>query len=247
MSDTTTQQQPPAQGGDQASGGSQPADQSKQDQQLAPSNDGQGNQPVQQGVKPQGSDSDGTDWKAEARKHEGRAKKSAGEVEKANADKAAAEKATADAQAAHQKLIDALAEATGTKKSDQPPDPAELQRTIADSTARNKALDEENAGLRTELAAWKSAVENGANPLHLMDRRSFLDELAKLDRNSDKFGEQLDAAVKAAVERDESLKAAGTPRTPKPDPSQGSGRPAPTGAERGMAEAAKRGFVKTNT
>jgi len=31
------------------------------------------------------------------------------------------------------------------------------------------------------------------------------------------------------------------PRTPKPDPSQGSGRgPAPTGAERGVAEAERR-------
>lgn len=152
----------------------------------------------------------------------------------------AAEQEAADARAKHDKLIAGVAEALGVKKDDTPPDPVALQKTLAQRETRVGDLENENAGLRVELAAWKSAVENGANPLHLMDRRSFLTDLADLDRAADDFTTKLDAAVRAAIERDETLKAPGTPRTPRPDPSQGSGRPAPGGAGRGIAEAQRR-------
>lgn len=152
----------------------------------------------------------------------------------------AAQQEAAEAKSAHDKLMAGLAEALGLKKDDAPPDPAALQQTLAQRENRVSDLEGQNEGLRVELAAWQCAVENGANPVRLMDSRSFLDKLGAIDRKAEDRGKQIDAAVKAAIEADESLKAAGVPRLPRPDPTQGAGKPAPTGAERGNAEAARR-------
>lgn len=156
-----------------------------------------------------------------------------------------AKQEAADAKSAHEKLMAGLADALGLKKDDAPPDPAALQQTLAQRENRVSELEQQVQARDVELAAWKSAVENGANPVLLMDRRSVVSKLDAIDRKAEDRDKQIDAVVKAAIEADESLKAAGTPRTPRPDPSQGSGRPGPTGAEKGNAEAARRFGSKT--
>ncbi len=181
----------------------------------------------------------GPDHAAEARKWEKRSKDNKAALDKE------AERASA-AEAGLEKLRKDFAKALGFASDDTPPDPAALQQTVAERESRIGSLESENRNLRVELAAWRAAGENGANPLALMDRRSVVDRIGALDPAADDFTTQLGQIVKAAVDADETLKAAGMPRTPKPDPSQGSGRPVPTGAERGVAEAARRFGPRAN-
>lgn len=150
-------------------------------------------------------------------------------------------------QAAEQgleKLREDFAAALGFKKDDSP-DPAALQRTVAERESKISGLQSENAGLRREVRAWEEASRQGANTLALLDSRSFLDSLSQLDPAAEDFRSSLEKAVTQALDANPALKADAIPRVPKPDPSQGSGRPAPTGAERGVAEAERRFGAKT--
>lgn len=243
MSDTstsTTSTTDAPQGGSDTSTGT--------DQQPTQTQQPAGTQPPQQNGSGQQQSGDGDKKFTQAdldKKIEERLAREKKKQDGADAKVTQAQQEAADAKSAHDKLMAGLAEALGLKKDDAPPDPAALQQTLAQRENRVGELEGQVEARDIELAAWHSAVENGANPIRLMDSRSFLDKLAAIDRKAEDRGKQIDAVVKAAVDADESLKALGTPRTPRPDPSQGSGRPAPSGAEKGNAEAAKRFGAKT--
>lgn len=112
-----------------------------------------------------------------------------------------------------QQLLDTVAQALGLKKDDTPPDPAVLQQSISERETRITSLEADVRSKDVELAAWRSASRQGANTAALLDSRSFLAEVAKLDPASGDFTTQLDAAVKKALEANPSLRA-----TPVPTP-----------------------------
>lgn len=108
---------------------------------------------------------------------------------------------------------------------DDPPDPAELQKQISQSQDSERQA-------RVELAAYKAAKNHDADADALLDSRSFLDQVAKLDPAADDFASQLDAAVKASVEANPKLKATpgggqnnGRGPAQGPQPSGNTGRP----------------------
>jgi hypothetical protein len=57
-----------------------------------------------------------------------------------------------------------------------------------------------------ELAAWRSAALQGVNAASLMDSRSFLTSIGKLDPAAADFSDQLTAAVQAAVQTNPALR-----------------------------------------
>jgi hypothetical protein len=106
-----------------------------------------------------------------------------------------------------QAMLDGIAKALGIKPDDAPPDPAALQSTIAESQARIAALEADTRSRDVELAAWRAASKGGANAVALLDSRSFVADLAKLDPGADDFAAQVDVAVKAAVDANPALRA----------------------------------------
>lgn len=115
-----------------------------------------------------------------------------------------------------------LAKAFGIEVADdEPPDPKQLQSQIEQSQSSERQA-------RVELAAYRKAGTHGADPDALLDSRTFLDQVAKLDPNANDFDGQLDAAVKASVEANPKLKQAapgggrnGPPQGPQPPGGEG--------------------------
>ncbi|MEU9606393.1 hypothetical protein [Streptomyces sp. NPDC048057] len=104
-------------------------------------------------------------------------------------------------------------------------DPSKLAAAVAD---RDKQLDQvatELRAARVELAAYKAAGEQGARADRLLNSRAFADALAQLDPADAKFGEQLVAAIKSAVEADPDLYRA-TPAGPARGGGEFNGAPA---------------------
>lgn len=112
-----------------------------------------------------------------------------------------------------------MAKALGVDTGDNPPDPQQLQQTVADRDAKLQSKT-------VELAAYKSASKHDADADALLDSRSFLDQASQLDPDADDFQEKLDAAIKASVEANPKLKAA--PGGGQNGPRQG---PQPQGSE----------------
>lgn len=131
------------------------------------------------------------------------------------------------AEQARQEVTQQIARALGLGEEGQPVDPAQLTSQIEQAQA----------------AAWKSGVQLqvyrlagslGANPDALLDSLAFidsLDDLIDVDPSAADFGTQLEAKVRAAVERNPAYRVAGQAPagtgTPRPDPSQGSRGSAP--------------------
>jgi hypothetical protein len=113
-----------------------------------------------------------------------------------------------EAATKHQATLDAIGEALGLKKSD---DPAQAAKTAA---AERDAAREEAKVLKAENAVLRIAAKHGASPEALTDSRSFMSELEKIDPSADDFANQLEAAIKTAIEANPSLKAAGAPAAP---------------------------------
>ncbi|MFT4125086.1 MAG: hypothetical protein QM662_02495 [Gordonia sp. (in: high G+C Gram-positive bacteria)] len=141
-----------------------------------------------------GDGGDDTDWKAEARKHEGRSK----------ANKTKAEQAEAKAAAAESRL-QAVLKAAGIEDAEVDPD--KLAKDLASERSSKTALAVENAVLRL-------AGRHGANAESLVDSRSFMEQVSKLDPAGDDFSTQLSDAIKAKVEQNPSFRTAAGP-TPK--------------------------------
>jgi len=165
---------------------------------------------------------DETDWKAEARKWEARAKDNKTEAD-----------GLKNATQSHQEQLDAIAKALGLKPDDQPADPAKL---TADITAAQADARE----ARQQLAVYRNAAANEANPDALLDSASFLRSMADIDPTD---ADAVNAAIKAAVDGNPGFKAVvappvpptfgGGPRTPagRPDPGPGLPRLAAAYAE----------------
>lgn len=124
-----------------------------------------------------------------------------------------------------QAALDAINKAINPDATGADSDPAQLAATVAD---RDRQLADLGAQLRTarvELAAHQAAEAAGARPDRLLNSRSFATAVAALDPTDTTFGEQLQAAITAAVEADPELyRAGGAP----PARSGGEFRGAPT-------------------
>ncbi|MFJ4585318.1 hypothetical protein [Streptomyces echinatus] len=121
--------------------------------------------------------------------------------------------------------LDAVTKALNPDGAEAEQDPAKLAAAVAD---RDKQLDQVAAELRTarvELAAYKAAGDQGARADRLLNSRAFADALAQLDPADAKFGEQLAAAIKSAVEADPDLYRA-TPAGPARGGGEFNGAPA---------------------
>lgn len=132
------------------------------------------------------------------------AAKTAGET----AAQAAAEKATRE-------LAQNLGKALGLVDADAAPTPealleqakaaqaaAEQQRADAERTAQSASATAKTAQVEAEL--YRRAVTAGADPLALIDSRTFMDraDVRALDPASAEFSTQVDAVIKAATDAD---------------------------------------------
>lgn len=127
---------------------------------------------------------DGTDWKAEARKWEARARQN-----------------SSKASSVEQQLTQfqkAMAQALGIEKAD---DPKQLAENL--TAAQQQAVD-----ARRELAVVRLAARNGANPDALADSASFLRSIAGIDPDDT---DAIASAIAKAVDTNPAL-AAATPR-----------------------------------
>lgn len=111
-----------------------------------------------------------------------------------------------DAEAKQQELLDGIAKALGIKTDDAPPDPAVLQQTLGERENRVSTLEQDLQQRDKEIAAWRVAARQGVNAAALLDSRSFMSEISKLDTTGDDFDARLAAAVKTAVENNPALR-----------------------------------------
>lgn len=124
-----------------------------------------------------------------------------------------------------QQQLDAIAKALGLQPDDQPADPAKLTADI--TTAQADARE-----ARQQLAVYRNAAANEANPDALLDSASFLRSIKDVDPTD---AAAVNAAIKAAVEGNPGFKAVaptpipptfgGGPRTPAGHPDPGPGLP----------------------
>ncbi|MCA6093485.1 hypothetical protein LE181_15115 [Streptomyces sp. SCA3-4] len=119
----------------------------------------------------------------------------------------AQQRASAEAERATQlqAALDAVNKALNPDGQGQEQDPSALAAAVAE---RDRQLADAAAQLRTaqvELAAYKVAAAQGARADRLLNSRAFVDDLRNLDPADGKFGEQLAAAITAAVDGDPDL------------------------------------------
>lgn len=157
-----------------------PADPPKDDQQ--PPANPPSDPPKDPATPPADPPKDETDWKAEARKWEDRAKGNTRQVEE---------------------FKDAIAKALGLK-DDETPDPKKLAGDLTAAQREARSTKVENAVLR-------HAFKAGANPDALTDSRAFMAKLGDLDPTADDFSSKVEAAIKDAVEANPSLRTAPAP------------------------------------
>jgi osmotically-inducible protein OsmY len=172
---------------------------------------------------------DTTDWKAEARKHEKRAKDN----------HAALEKAHADIQA-EQERVKAILKAAGIGDDEDPAEAAKRTTAERDQAAQRAAqLEADLKAERRERAAERAARKAGANVDALLDSRGFVKALADLgDDASDK---DITKAVEAALDAHPHLKAA--PATPARSVTDTKGSPGESPKRsRSLSEAVTRAF-----
>ncbi|WP_052372643.1 hypothetical protein [Amycolatopsis taiwanensis] len=103
----------------------------------------------------------------------------------------------------HQQTLDAIAKALGLKQ-DEPPDPAKLAEELTNErSSRRQAL--------VELAVFKTASKQGADPDALADSRAFMSALDKLDPTAEDFAAKLSETIKKAVQDNPKLKTGQAP------------------------------------
>lgn len=140
------------------------------------------------GDKPTG---DGTDWKAEARKWEERAKEN----------KTALTQATG-AQNTTAQQLEQIAQLLGLKKGETA-DPVKLAEQLT-------GKDAELRQSRVDLAVHRKAGRLGANPDALLDSLGFRTSVRDLDPSAKDFDQSVESAIKDAVKANASLKATPT-------------------------------------
>jgi hypothetical protein len=127
------------------------------------------------------------------------------------------------ANAAQQTMLDNIAKALGLKAEDAGEDPVAQVGTL---TTQVQTLTSEAAQLRAELLVHTIAGEHGANPVSLLDSRTFVNTLHGLDPAADDYRTKVADAIKAAVEQNATLKAGGQVQPTRggaPEAGQGAG------------------------
>lgn len=114
------------------------------------------------------------------------------------------EQRLAEMETAQQSQMDAIAKALGLKSDDTPPDPEALTAQVQAEQAKAR----ESA---VQLAVYRNAAANEANPDLLLDSASFLRSVSEVDPTD---GAAVSAAIKAAVEANPVFKASTTPPAP---------------------------------
>lgn len=167
------------------------------------------------------AETDSTDWKAEAEKWKALARKNEGNA-KSNA--AAAQ----EAEKYKQQLTEA-AKALGLVDDDEDVNTDEVtQRLVAERSERFAA--------QVETHTLRAASRLGIDADAALDSNRFMDDFAdalnavpesdpkhisNLNPRSREWGEAVEAALNAALEKNPRFKSATTPTGPRPDPSQG--------------------------
>lgn len=103
------------------------------------------------------------------------------------------------ADEARQQLAQDIGKALGLVKDDQPADPAEVARQVADSQATARQA-------QVELAVFRAAGTHQGDPNALLDSRAFLAKIADLDPTASDFAAKVDGAIKDAVSANPKLK-----------------------------------------
>lgn len=144
-----------------------------------------------------------------------------------NAKAQAAEEARTELAASIGKILNPDAET--------PLDPARLTESLTTSQAEAKQA-------RVELAVFRNAEAAGGDPAALLDSQSFLTSLADIDPTD---AAAVSAAIASAVELNSRLGVAPSePRTPAPNPAQGSSGAGAPGIDAQIADAAKAGNIQ---
>lgn len=126
-------------------------------------------------------------------------------AERVNAKQAAADEA-------RKELANTIGKALGLVE-DETIDPAKLTESLTQSQAEAKQA-------RVELAVFRNAATAGGDPAALLDSSSFLASLASVDPSD---SAAVTAAIQSAITANPRLGAApAEPRTPAPNPAQGS-------------------------
>lgn len=116
------------------------------------------------------------------------------------------------AEDARNELAQTIGKALGLV-ADEPLDPAKLTESLTTSQADAKQA-------RVELAVFRNAATAGGDPAALLDSSSFLASLAAVDPSD---SAAVTAAIQSAITANPRLGAAPSePRTPAPNPAQGS-------------------------
>lgn len=118
--------------------------------------------------------------------------------------------------------LDALIKVINPEGVDTPPDPTKLAEDLAAAQQTTTSVQGENKSLRTENLVLKTAPTLGADPVRLVDSRSFMTTLDSLDPAADDFTTKVAEAIKQAVESNESFRAA---RQSGPQPNRQQGNP----------------------
>jgi hypothetical protein len=132
-----------------------------------------------------------------------------------------------DAETKHQSTLDGIAKALGLKQDDGPPDPAKLTEQLQQSQAQQQAAQEAAVSAQIELQVYRTAQRLGANADRLLDSRQFCDKVDALEPQDEAdFATLVEAEVKAALDKDPSLRANGQ----GPPPRSGADMPGAPGA-----------------
>lgn len=168
-----------------------------------------------------------------------------------------AEKKFADMQAAldadkaeRKKRDDALAVALGLKSGEEPPDPAKLAQELQATRAEHQAeITRRDAALQAktvELAALTAAARLSADGSALLDSRSFVSAIGNLNPADADFGEDLDTAIKKAVEANPRYKLTSSRSAAASNSNGGNGASAATIARSGAEHTAPGGNRQWN-
>ena len=130
-------------------------------------------------------------------------------------------------------MAQTIAKALGLAE-DEPIDPAKLTENLTTAQADAKQA-------RVELAVFRNATTAGGDPAALLDSTSFLKSLEGIDP-SDEAAVQ--AAITTAVGTNQRLGAATEPRTPAPNPAQGTGSNGAPGLDDQIAKATQAGDIQ---
>lgn len=146
----------------------------------------------------------------------------------------------AEQKAAHQQqeLVQKFADLFGVKTGeDRPPTPEELAAQVTAAQSETKASRDQARQTAVQLAVYRTAGQHGGNPDALLDSHTFRTAVKGLDPTAANFGDDVQAAVKKAVEANPLLAAKAPEPTPAPTPKGGAPMDGAPGGKRQLGAA----------